>query len=175
MFFCRAADPGEGAGRLADPGGGLGMSPNVRIGSALFNADHTRLGDELRRTEAAGVDFFHLDVFDGYFVPDQAFPARTVKQLRALTRLPFEIHLAVNDPVRFLAPLKDAGADLVFLPTESTPLLYETIYTVRELGMKAGLCLALGTPLNLLSATLPMIDAVLLLGRVTGEGKRGRD
>lgn len=151
------------------------MSPNVRIGSALFNADHTRLGDELRRTEAAGVDFFHLDVFDGYFVPDQAFPARTIKQLRALTRLPFEIHLAANDPVRFLGPLKDAGADLVFLPAESTPLLYETIYTVREQGLRAGLCLALGTPLNLLSATLPMIDAVLLLGRVTGEGKRGRD
>lgn len=151
------------------------MSPNVRIGSALFNADHTRFGDELRRTEAAGVDFFHLDVFDGYFVLDQAFPARTIKALRPLTRLPFEIHLAVNDPVRFLAPLKDAGADLVFLPAESTPLLYETIYAVREQGMKVGLCLALGTPLNLLSATLPMIDAVLLLGRVTGEGKRGRD
>jgi ribulose-phosphate 3-epimerase len=148
---------------------------NVRIGSALFNADHTRLGDELRRTETAGVDFFHMDVFDGYFVQDQAFPARTIKALRGLTQLPFEIHLAVNDPLRFLPQLKDAGADLVFLPAESTPLLYETIYSVREKGMKAGLCLALGTPLNLLSATLPMIDAVLLLGRVTGEGKRGRD
>ena len=151
------------------------MNPRVRIGSALFNADHTRLGDELRRTEAAGVDFFHMDVFDGYFVQDQAFPARTIKALRGLTRLPFEIHLAVNDPLRFLPQLKDAGADLVFLPAESTPLLYETIYTVREKGMKVGLCLALGTPLNALSATLPMIDAVLLLGRVTGEGKRGRD
>ena len=151
------------------------MNPRVRIGSALFNADHTRLGDELRRTEAAGVDFFHMDVFDGYFVQDQAFPARTIKALRRLTQLPFEIHLAVNDPLRFLPQLKDAGADLVFLPAESTPLLYETIYSVREKGMKVGLCLALGTPLNLLSATLPMIDAVLLLGRVTGEGKRGRD
>ena len=68
----------------------------IRIGSALFNADHTRLGEELRRTEAAGVDFFHLDVFDGYFVQDQAFPARTNKSLRPLTKLPFEVHLAVN-------------------------------------------------------------------------------
>ena len=151
------------------------MNPRVRIGSALFNADHTRLGDELRRTEAAGVDFFHMDVFDGYFVQDQAFPARTIRALRGLTRLPFEIHLAVNDPARFLPQLKEAGADLIFLPAESTPLVYETIYSVREKGIKVGLCLALGTPLNLLSATLPMIDAVLLLGRVTGEGKRGRD
>jgi ribulose-phosphate 3-epimerase len=146
----------------------------VRIGSALFNADHTRLGDELLRAEAAGIDFFHFDVFDGYFVPDQAFPARTIKWLRRLTKLPFEVHLAANDPVRFLPALADAGVDLVFLPAESVALLYEAIFTVREQGMKVGLCLALGTPLALLDSTLPMIDSVLLLGRVTGEGKRGR-
>lgn len=147
----------------------------IRIGSALFNADHTRLGEELRRTEAAGVDFFHMDVFDGYFVQDQAFPARTIKSLRPLTKLPFEVHLAVDDPLRFLGQLADAGTDLVYLPAEATPLLYETIYAVREKKMRVGLCLALGTPLNLLSSTLPMIDSVLLLGRVTGEGRRGRD
>lgn len=141
----------------------------------MFNANHARLGEELQRTEEAGVNFFHLDVFDGYFVPDQAFPARTVKALRPLTKLPFEIHLAANEPLRFLGPLADAGADLVFLPAESTPLLYETIYAVREKKMRAGLCLALGTPLTVLTSTLPMLDAVLLLGRVTGEGKRGRD
>ena len=147
----------------------------VRLGSALFNADHTRLGEEVRRVEAAGVDFFHFDVFDGYFVPDQGFPARTIKALRPLTRLPFEAHLAAGDPQRFLPALAQAGVDLVFLPAESTPLLYETIYTVRELGMKAGLCLALGTSLAVLDTALPMLDAVLLLGRVTGEGSRGRD
>ena len=147
----------------------------VRIGSALFNADHTRLGEELRRIEAAGVDFVHLDVFDGYFVPDQAFPARTIKWLRPLTRLPFEVHLAVNDPVRFLPALAEAGVDLVFLPAESTVLLYETIFAAREHRLKVGLCLALGTSLGLLPAVLSMIDAVLLLGRVTSEGHRGRD
>jgi ribulose-phosphate 3-epimerase len=149
--------------------------PRIRIGAALFNADHTRLGEELRRTEAAGIDFLHLDVFDGYAVRDQAFPARTIHALRQLTKLPFEVHLSAAQPERFLKPLADAGAELVFLPAEHTPLLYETVYSLRELGMRAGLCLALGTPLQLLEATLPLIDAVLLLGRVTGEGHRGRD
>lgn len=147
----------------------------IRLGSALFNADHTRLGEELRRAQEAGVDFFHLDVFDGYFVPDQAFPARTIRALRPLTQRPFEIHLAVNDAVRFLRPLAESGADLILLPAESTPLLYETIYAVRELKMKVGLCLALGTSLEVLFPVLPLIDTVLLLGRVTGEGKRGRE
>ncbi|MBV9470118.1 MAG: hypothetical protein JOZ57_12855, partial [Abitibacteriaceae bacterium] len=146
----------------------------VRLGSALFNANHTRLGEELKRVAAAGIDFLHFDVFDGYFVPDQAFPARTIQALRHLTQLPFEVHLAANEPMRFLDALAKAGVDLVYLPAESTPLVYETIYAVREKGMKAGLCLALGTPLSLLSSTLPMLDAVLLLGRVTGEGQRGR-
>ena len=146
----------------------------TRIGSALFNADHTRLGEELRRTEAAGIDFFHFDVFDGYLVPDQAFPARTIKALRPLSKLPFEVHLAAKDPTRFLPALADAGVDLVYLPAESTRLVYETIYSVRERKMQAGLCLALGTPLEVLRPALAMIDAVLLLGRVTGEGARGR-
>lgn len=146
----------------------------VRIGSALFNADHTRLGEELRRVAAAGVEFVHLDVFDGVFVPDMAFAPRTIGALRPLTALPFEVHLAASEPLRFLPALARAGADLVFLPAESTPLIYEAVFAVRELGMKAGLCLALGTPLGALEAALPLLDAVLLLGRVTGEGARGR-
>ncbi|HLI48502.1 MAG TPA: NAD(P)-dependent oxidoreductase [Chthonomonas sp.] len=146
----------------------------IRIGSALFNADHSRLGEELLQTEAAGIDFFHFDVFDGYFTPDQAFAPKTIATLRPLSQKPFEVHLAVQEPLRFLQPLADAGVNLIFLPAESTPLLYETIYAVRERGLKVGLCLALGTSLSVLDATLPFLDAVLLLGRVTGEGQRGR-
>jgi len=147
----------------------------IRIGSALFNADHGNLAAELRRVEEAGVDFIHWDVFDGRFVPDLAFPPRTIATLRPRTRLPFEVHLAAEEPLRLLPALKEAGADLVFLPAEATPLVYEAIFAARELGLSAGLSLALGTPLGVLEPVLPLLDAVLLLGRVIGEGQRGRD
>ena len=83
----------------------------VRLGAALFNGDHGHLADEVRRLEAAGLDLIHLDVFDGYFVSDLGFPVHTIAALRPLTKLPFEVHVGVVEPRRFIAPLVDAGAD----------------------------------------------------------------
>jgi ribulose-phosphate 3-epimerase len=155
------------------PSGATPRSP-IRLGSALFNADHTRLAEELHAVEQAGIDFLHLDVFDGYAVPDQGFPARTIAALRPLTKLPFEVHLTATDPMRFVPHLADAGVNLIFLPAETTPYLYEATYELRQRNVTPGICLALGTSLTILEPILPMVESVLLLGRVTGEGPRGR-
>lgn len=145
----------------------------LRLGAALFNGDHGRLADEVARLEAAGLDFIHLDVFDGHFVADLGFPPRTIASLRPLTRLPFEVHLAAHDPLRFVPALVDAGADLIIFHVESIAMVYETLFMVRAQGVRAGLAFALGTPLNRLEPVVGSVDAVLLLSRVTGEGTRG--
>jgi ribulose-phosphate 3-epimerase len=145
----------------------------MRFGAALFNGDHSRLGEEVARLEAAGVDFIHLDVFDGHFVSDLGFPPRTIAALRPLTRLPFEVHLGAVDPLRFVPALAEAGVDLLIFHVESVAMLYEALFVVREHKLAAGLAFALGTPLAQLEPVIGQVDAVLLLARVTGEGSRG--
>jgi ribulose-phosphate 3-epimerase len=145
----------------------------VRLGAALFNGDHGRLAEEVARIEVAGLDFIHLDVFDGYFVPDIGFAPRTIAALRSLTRLPFEVHLGVNEPLRFAPSLVDVGVDLIIPHIESTRMIHETIFAIRALGVRVGVALALGTALDIIEPVIGQVDAILLLSRVTGEGVKG--
>ncbi len=148
-------------------------APLLRLGAALFNGDHSRLGEEIERLEEASVDFVHLDVFDGHFVSDLGFPPQTIAALRPLTDLPFEVHLAAEDPLRFVPHLAEAGVDLILFHVESVPMLYEAIFAVRQHEVGVGLAVTLGTPVALVEPAIPLIDAVLLLSRVTGEGTLG--
>ncbi len=145
----------------------------MRLGAALFNGDHARLGDEVARLEAAGVDFIHLDVFDGHFVSDLGFPPRTLAALRPLTQLPFEVHLGAQEPLRFVTALAEAGTDLLIFHIESVAMVYEALFVMREHKLRVGLALAMGTPVEQLAPVIEVVDAVLLLSRVTGEGTKG--
>jgi ribulose-phosphate 3-epimerase len=159
----------------AERGSGVGQGPRsgIRLGAALFNGDHGRLAEEVARLESAGLDFVHLDVFDGYFVADVGFAPRTIAALRKISRLPFEVHLGAVEPLRFAPALADAGVDLILFHVESTRMAYETVFSIRSLKVKAGLALSLGTPLEVLEPLICGVDAVLLLSRVTGEGTKG--
>lgn len=144
-------------------------SEGLEIGSAIFNADHGRLAEAVLALDQCGIDFIHWDVFDGHFIPDLGFPPATIAAVRDLTARPFEVHLGAEDPIRFLRPLAEAGVDLVFLPVEATPLLFEAIMTGRDLGLRMGASLALATPIGAIQEILSDLDRVLILARVYGE------
>jgi len=139
------------------------------IGSAIFNADHGHLADAISMLDQAGIDFFHWDVFDGHFIPDLGFSPRTINDVRHLTKKPFTVHLAANNPESFILPLVKSGVDLIYIPVESESMLYEAILRVKDAGIQVGVSLAVGTPVNRISSILPFVDGVMVLGRVYGE------
>jgi ribulose-phosphate 3-epimerase len=150
-----------------------GKVRTARLGAALFNGDHGRLAEEVQRLEDAGLDFLHIDVFDGYFVPDVAFSPRTIGTLRKLTRLPFEVHMGVAEPGRFIPALVEAGVNLILFHLECSRMPFETVFAIRQLEVRAGVALSLGTPVPAVEPLVARMDSLLLLSRVTGEGTRG--
>jgi ribulose-phosphate 3-epimerase len=135
----------------------------VRIAPSILSADLGRLAEEVRVAEAAGADWIHIDVMDGRFVPNITFGPAVVKAVRAVTKLPLDVHLMVVEPERHLAAFAEAGADGLSVHVEATTHLQRTLHAIRELGKRAGAVLNPHTPEENLRYVLRDLDLVLLM------------
>jgi ribulose-phosphate 3-epimerase len=135
----------------------------IRIAPSILAADFARLGDEIRAAEAAGADCIHVDVMDGRFVPNITIGPVVVAALRAVTKLPFDVHLMIVEPERYLEDFATAGADLIMVHAEASPHLHRTVQHIRSLGKRAGVALNPHTPLSVLDVVLPDLSQVLLM------------
>ncbi|HRV94031.1 MAG TPA: ribulose-phosphate 3-epimerase, partial [Anaerolineae bacterium] len=135
----------------------------IKIAPSILSADFARLGDQVKAAEAAGVDYIHVDVMDGHFVPNITIGPLVVKALRPITRLPLDVHLMIEQPERYLADFAAAGADILTVHVETCPHLHRTIQQIKELGVRAGVTLNPATPLNTLEEILPDVDLVLIM------------
>jgi ribulose-phosphate 3-epimerase len=142
----------------------------VKLAPSILSADFARLGDLVREAEAAGADWFHLDVMDGHFVPNITIGPLVVRGLRPITTRPLDVHLMIEQPERYLADFAKAGADRITVHVETCPHLHRTIQQIKELGLKAGVTLNPGTPLSSLEAILPDVDLVLVMSVNPGFG-----
>jgi ribulose-phosphate 3-epimerase len=135
----------------------------LRIAPSILASDFARLGEEVRAVEAAGADLVHVDVMDGRFVPNLTVGPAVVAALRAVTKLPIDVHLMIVEPERYVEAFARAGADIISVHLEASPHLHRTIQQIRALGKKASVAVNPHSPLDGLEIVLPDLDMVLLM------------
>ena len=140
------------------------------LSPSLLSADCGKLAETLQALEAAGVKWVHWDVMDGHFVPNMTFGQHVIKGLRSASGLFFDVHLMIEQPERYLADFKAAGADMLVVHAEATVHLQRTLAEIRRLGMKAGVALNPSTPLSVLDYVLDDVDMVLIMSVNPGFG-----
>jgi ribulose-phosphate 3-epimerase len=134
-----------------------------KIAPSILSADFSKLGEEILAVEAAGADWIHIDVMDGHFVPNITIGPGPIQSLRKITRLPFDVHLMIENPERYIDSFADAGSDVITVHVEAARHLHRIIAHIRERGIKAGVSLNPATPFVQVEPILNDIDVLLIM------------
>jgi ribulose-phosphate 3-epimerase len=139
------------------------MPPRIELSASLMCGDYRRLGEQIRELDAAGIDRYHIDVMDGHFVPNLGLGPELVSCVRGETNLPFDAHLQVAQPERFIDLFARAGCQTIIFHPETTPHVVRLVAQIRAAGCQAGLAINPVTPIEPLRYVLPDLAQVIVL------------
>ena len=137
--------------------------PSIKIAPSILSSDFSRLGDQVAEATSAGADYIHVDVMDGHFVPNITIGAPVVAALHKRTTIPMDVHLMIESPERYVADFAKAGADIITVHVEACPHIHRTVQMIKEHGIKAGVAMNPGTPLQSIEHVLVDIDLALIM------------
>ncbi len=135
----------------------------IKLAPSILSADFGNLLSDVQKVAAAGVEYLHIDVMDGHFVPNLTIGSGVVKALRPHTDLVFDVHLMVENPERYIEDFVRAGADIITVHAEATVHLHRVVEQIKAAGVKAGVALNPATPLDAIKYVIEDLDLILLM------------
>ncbi len=142
----------------------------MQIAPSLLSCDFSKFGEEIERMDKAGADMMHLDVMDAHFVPNLTFGAPVIGKLRKYTKKPFDVHLMISDPLKYIDDFANAGADIISFHTESDSDIEATLSKIEERGIKPALAIKPNTPCEVVFPYLDRLYMVLVMTVEPGFG-----